>query len=97
MTNSATRVVSERELLERPRKAKEVGELKENLEVYCDPHLFSWEVILTPLQKGKERRELEHEREEFEVHRNPRFRRSISLILLCAPRTCGNSVVMLNP
>ena len=68
---------------------KEAGELRENLEVYCDPHHFPWEVILTPSQKGKKRQELEREKEEevkerkeeFEVHRNPRFRRSISLVL----------------
>ena len=69
---------------------KEAGELRENFEVYCDPHLFPWEVILTPLQKGKKLQELEREKEEarerkeeFEVHHNPRFfRRSMSLVLL---------------
>ena len=55
-------VVSEREPREHPKRETEDGELGK-LEVRCDPHLSRWNMILTPSQKEKKRKELEREEE----------------------------------
>ena len=64
---AAAWVVSERELRERLKKEKEARELKEKLEVRRDPPLLRQNVILTPPQKEKRRKELEREKKEKEA------------------------------
>ena len=66
-SGAAAWVISERELRERLKKEKEARELKEKLEVRCDPSFFRRTVILTPLQKEKRRKEIEREKKEKEA------------------------------
>ena len=63
MSGPATQVASEHGLGERQKKEKEVMEL----EVRCDLHPFRRNVIPTPSQGERKRRELEREKQEKEV------------------------------
>ena len=75
-SSRATQIASDRELRERQKKENEEMEL----EVGCDLHPFRRDVVLTPSQRERRRKELEREiqekeakerKEEFEVRRDP--------------------------
>ena len=82
VSGPATQVASECEFDKRQKNENEEVEL----EVGCDLYPFRWDVVLTPSQKERKRKELEREkkgkeaRKEFEVHRDPHlFRQSTVL------------------